>query len=381
MKSIIIKRIKQMGLVVLSLIATLIVATILFINLSPQFGAKASGDRLVRLESSSNYGEGKFQNLVPTMSGLKSMKDMPGLLVKFFVPEPGQRPDWKLPVEALDSLEIERTPSSETKLTWFGHSAFLLEIDGEKILLDPMLGEVPAPAPFLGGKRFSNSLPIAIEKLPKIDAIIISHDHYDHLDYGSIQQLKEKTERFYVPLGIGAHLESWGVSPNRIVELDWWDEVKHKHIQLAATPARHFSGRGLTDANCTLWASWVIIGKNDRIFFSGDGGYFDGFKKIGDKYGPFDIAMMECGQYNEMWADIHMMPEETAQACADVRGKQLLPMHWGAFKLALHDWTDPIERVSKKASELGIPLTTPKIGEPVYVNKQYPTTKWWTKES
>ena len=380
-KSIIFKRFKQMVYVFLGLIGALVITTVLFMNLSPQFGAKAVGDRLKKVQGSENFAEGKFQNNVPTQTGIKNISDIPGMMFKFFKAEPGQRPDWEIPVDQKDSIEIVNTKEEEAKLTWFGHSAFLLELDGEKILLDPMLGEVPAPAPFLGQKRFSNSLPITIEKLPHIDAIIISHDHYDHLDYESIKQLKEKTKHFYVPLGIGAHLERWGVAKENITELDWWEETQHKHIKLVATPARHFSGRGMTDGNATLWASWVIHGKNERIFFSGDGGYFDGFKKIGEKYGPFDLAMMECGQYNEMWSDIHMMPEETAQACADVQGKVLLPMHWGAFKLALHDWRDPIERVSKKADELGLELTTPRIGETVIINKNYPNTDWWKKES
>lgn len=366
-----------MLILTLGLIGILTVVTTLFLNFSPQFGEKASAERLRTIQNSENYKKGKFQNLVPTATGIQDWSEVPELMIKFFRKEKGQVPDWEIPVMPVDSMEIVETPTSESKLTWFGHSAFLLELDGEKILIDPMLGEVPAPAPFLGGKRFSKSLPIAIEKLPEIDAIIISHDHYDHLDYGSIKQLKEKTKHFYVPLGIGAHLESWGVEPEKITELDWWEETMHKHIKLAATPSRHFSGRGLTDGNQTLWASWVILGHKEKIFFSGDGGYFDGFKKIGERYGPFDLAMVECGQYNERWADIHMMPEETAQACADVKGKVLLPMHWGAFKLALHSWTDPIERVTQKAKELNIPVTTPRIGEPLVINKEYPQSEWW----
>jgi len=373
------KRIKQMTLIILSLLGFLGLSIALFLNLSPQFGGSAKGLRLQQIISSENYKEGKFQNSVSTASGIQDWREVPGMLYKFFKVEPDQRPNWDIPVEQLDSMHIEKTKDTESKLTWFGHSAFLLELDGEKILIDPMLGDVPAPAPFLGGKRFSKNLPIAIEKLPQIDAIIISHDHYDHLDYGSIKQLKEKTKHFYVPLGVGAHLQSWGVDPSKITELDWWEETMHKHIRLAATPARHFSGRGLTDGNQTLWASWVIQGREDNIFFGGDGGYFDGFKAIGEKYGPFDLAMLECGQYNENWADIHMVPEETAQACIDVKGKTLLPIHWGAFKLALHSWTDPIERVTRAAAEMNIHITTPRIGEPIIVQKHYPNDEWWNK--
>jgi L-ascorbate metabolism protein UlaG (beta-lactamase superfamily) len=243
-----------------------------------------------------------------------------------------------------------------------------------------MLGPVPAPHPWLGSKRFNDTLPLAIERIPQLDAVIISHDHYDHLDFGSITKLKDRVNHFYVPLGIAAHLVSWGVSEEKITEMDWWESTNFDGIELVAAPSRHFSGRGVTDRFKTQWSSWVIKGKNDAVYFSGDSGYDTHFKTIGDKYGPFDIAIMECGQYDQQWPLIHMMPEETVQATIDVRGSLLLPIHWGAFKLGLHSWTDPAKRVSKAASEKQVNLTTPIIGETIVLGTKAPSSEWWVQK-
>jgi L-ascorbate metabolism protein UlaG (beta-lactamase superfamily) len=244
-----------------------------------------------------------------------------------------------------------------------------------------MFGDVPAPHPWLGKHRFSKSLPIEIEKLPQIDAVILSHDHYDHLDYGSITKLKSKVNQFFTPLGVGSHLTEWGIDSSKVKELDWWDEVQYGDFTFACTPAQHFSGRRMGDRGATLWASWVIKTAENSIFFSGDSGYNAHFKEIGEKYGPFDFAMIECGQYNEQWKQIHMMPEQTVLAGIDLKAKLIMPIHWAAFKLAFHTWTDPIERVTKKAKEMNMPIATPMIGEPILIDKQnqFPHSDWWTK--
>ncbi len=252
-----------------------------------------------------------------------------------------------------------------------------MELDGKKIFLDPILGDVLGPHPLIGSKRFNDTLPLAIENIPNLDAVIISHDHYDHLDYGSIKKLKDRVAHFYVPLGVGAHLISWGVREDKITEMDWWESISFSGIKLTATPSRHFSGRGITDRFSTQWSSWVIKGENANIYFSGDSGYDSHFKEIGDKFGPFDLAIMECGQYDAQWPLIHMMPEETVQASIDVKGELLLPIHWGAFKLGLHSWTDPIERVTTEASLKNVTITTPIIGETVIVGEPIPTSEWW----
>ena len=241
-----------------------------------------------------------------------------------------------------------------------------------------MFSEVPAPHPWLGNKRFNETAPIEIAALPKIDLVLISHDHYDHLDYQSIKQLKDKVDQFYVPLGVGVHLQAWGIESDRIAELDWWQDLRFRGIEFICTPAQHFSGRKFSNRQSTLWSSWIIRSTKHTLFFSGDSGYADHFKEIGEKYGPFDFAMLECGQYNTMWPDVHMFPEETAQAGVDIGAKAIMPIHWAGFKLALHSWTDPINRVSAKAKELNIPLVTPRIGQAVVLDTlAKPTEKWW----
>ena len=207
--------------------------------------------------------------------------------------------------------------------------------------------------------------------------MILSHDHYDHLDYPTIKALNDKVDRFYIPLGVGAHLEEWGVQPDQITELNWWDEIEFQGLNLALTPTRHFSGRGFGDRFKTLWGSWVIIGSNKRMYFSGDSGYFPGFKEIGEKYGPFDLTFMECGAYNEGWSEIHMFPEETAQAHLDVKGKLLMPIQWGKFDLALHPWKESVNRLAEKAKAESIPLFTPQVGQMVSLSDSSDLDSWW----
>jgi L-ascorbate metabolism protein UlaG (beta-lactamase superfamily) len=361
----------------LFLFLLLIVAGCSFMNIAPQFGAEAKGQRLNAIQTSPNYDEGVFHNPVPTNMDIGFKGYVKMINSRLFNKRDDLEPDWIIPVEKLNPKQLDTPQDTATVLTWFGHSTFLIEIDGKRLLVDPMLGERASPVSFMGPKRFSDSLPIELDELPFIDAILVSHDHYDHLDYGSIKKLNENTGHFFVTLGVGAHLERWGVPAEKITELDWWDEATLGSLTFAATPARHFSGRGFSDRMKTLWASWVIKGRQERIFFSGDSGYFDGFKEIGEKYGPFDITLMECGQYNELWPYIHMMPEETVQAHLDLKGKVLMPIHWAGFALAMHSWTDPIERASKKAKELNVHMTTPRIGEPIILHKRIPVSRWW----
>ena len=378
MGKVFLKLIKYSMLTFLTILVLLVVIGVLFVKFSPEFGAAPDQQSQEAYQKLSYYSEGKFSNLTPTNMEMGIVKTMQ-MIPKFFKNDPIRIPDFDLPQEKRDSLElvIDSIPS---RLIWFGHSAFLLQMDGKNILIDPMFGDVPAPNPLFGKKRFSRELPIEIEKLPKIDLILISHDHYDHLDYGSIQKLASKTAKFLVPLGVGAHLQSWGVAKESIQELAWWEETQVDSLKFAFTPARHFSGRGLGDRFATLWGSWVIQGTEDNIFFSGDSGYGSHFKEIGEKYGPFDFAMMECGQYNVDWKDIHMMPEETAQAALDVRAKVFMPIHWAAFSLAFHPWTDPVERVIKRSTELNAPIFVPKIGAFIELSQELKTQEaWWVK--
>lgn len=373
---ILLKALKMIGIALLTIIIFVLTIGIFFLNTSPEFGGKPDKAKREIYKKSTHYEDGKFVNLVETSMDM-SFGSIVETLSEFIKGNPNGRPNESLPIIEHDSLEIAQN-KSKSRLIWFGHSAFLLQMDGKNILIDPMLGKVPAPSPLLGGKRYSNKLAIEINELPQIDAIIISHDHFDHLDYGSIKKLKNKTKDFYVPLGVGAHLLAWEIDSNRIHELNWWDKTTIGNIQLVFSPSRHFSGRGILDRNTTLWGSWILKGESDNIYFSGDGGYGDHFKEIGEKYGPFDFAMMECGQYNEKWQQIHMLPEETAQAAVDVQAKVMMPIHWAAFTLALHDWNEPAIRVSKKAKELNIPILIPKIGASIWLNQiEFQQENWW----
>ena len=351
-----------------------------FLKLSPQFGAEATDGRLETILQSPNYKYGQFQNTVYTNMDIGFKGFVKIFSARIFGNTDDQEPDWEIPVKKIDAGKYtDAVQDTATVVTWLGHSAFMIELDGKRLLLDPMLGDIASPVSFMGPKRFS-ALPVTVEALPRIDAVLISHDHYDHLDYGSIKKLNEKTGHFYVALGVGAHLERWGVPAEKITEMDWWQEATFEGLTFAATPSRHFSGRSFTDRMKTLWTSWVILGRNGRIFFSGDSGYFPGFAEIGSKYGPFDITLMECGQYNELWPNIHMMPEQTVQAHLDLKGKLLMPIHWGAFALAMHPWTDPIERVTKEAHRLKVPMTTPLIGESVILGEKAPEKVWWREK-
>ena len=368
---------KMIGLSIAAFILLIIIIVTLFLNFSPQFGKGANEEQKIVYAKSGHYENGKFNNDKPSLPGMLEFNYWK-MIKEMINGSPNRQPNENILVEKIDSTNIENHHTDITQLTWFGHSAFLLEMDGLKILIDPMLGESPAPHPYLGPKRYSKELPIEIEKLPFIDVIILSHDHYDHLDYESIQKLKGKVGQYYAPLGVGNHLIEWGIEKEKVHELNWWDSINFSGIELVCCPARHFSGRGLLDRATTLWCSWVITGKKDNIYFSGDSGYDTHFKEIGDKYGPFDISMMECGQYNEDWKLIHMMPEEAVQASIDLKSNLILPIHWGAFTLAFHDWTDPVERITKEANKLNVPITTPKIGEPVIIgDSNYPTSVWW----
>lgn len=283
-------------------------------------------------------------------------------------------PERAVPLQSLSAGQLAE--SSDDVVYRLGHSTLLLRLDGKYILLDPVFSERVSPFKWFGPKRF-HTPPIALHELPEIDLVVISHDHYDHLDEEAVLALAEKTQHFVVPLGVGDRMIKWGLSADKISQLEWWQETEQAGIKLAATPAQHFSGRGLFDRDQTLWASWVIAGTKHKVFFSGDSGYFSGFKQIGEKYGPFDYTFVETGAYNELWSEIHMMPEQSVQAHIDLRGKKMLPIHNGTFDLALHDWFEPLARSSKAAAEKNVELVTPIFGQPVFLAKENITQRWW----
>jgi L-ascorbate metabolism protein UlaG (beta-lactamase superfamily) len=294
---------------------------------------------------------------------------------KFLFTDGDRTPDMPLPVISTDLSGFNGGKNRSLSAVWLGHSSLLINMDGYKILTDPVFEKRIS---VIGPTRFCGNPPLTTDQLPPLDAVIISHDHYDHLNRFSILGLKEKTRRFIVPLGVGSVLEEWGVLRERITELDWWEEYRpDQNLTVTAAPAQHFSGRGLFDRNRTLWASWVIAGPAHKIFFSGDSGYFKGFEEIGERYGPFDVTFLECGAYDLLWHKLHMLPEETARAHLDLKGRVLHPIHWGTFNLALHSWFEPMERIAAAAGRENIRLVTPRIGETTRYHEPLSRKRWW----
>lgn len=365
------RKLKIIVITIVSIIVVFMTTYLLFMQFAPQIGAPPSGEYLEKIKNSPNYKNGIFVNQVPTNMEFGIARGLK--IIWGIITARGTVPKKPLPTRFSASSGLA---DSLTRITWFGHSAFLLEMEGKRILLDPMLGSAASPIPVFA-RRFPYEQSIDLKLITDIDAVLFSHDHYDHLDYSTVMNIKDEVRHFYVPLGVGSHLRRWGVKDEDITELDWWDEVKMAEFTLAAAPARHFSGRGTKDSKKTLWASWIIRGEETNLYFSGDGGYGTHFKEIGERYGPFDFAMIECGQYNEQWANIHMMPEESAQAGVDVQTKTMMPIHWSAFSLSLHPWREPAERVAAKAEELDIDITYPYIGQKIVIGGEYPKEKWW----
>jgi L-ascorbate metabolism protein UlaG (beta-lactamase superfamily) len=284
------------------------------------------------------------------------------------------RPAGKIPVQPLSRQQLLAAP--DNTVYRLGHSTVLLKLRGQFWLTDPVFAERASPVQWAGPQRFHQP-PISIEELPPIKAVILSHNHYDHLDHMAIKALEAKTEHFLAPLGVGDTLIEWGVPAEKVSQLDWWQSAEIGGMRFVATPSQHFSGRSLSDGNQTLWASWVMLNGNQRIFFSGDTGYFDGFKRIGEQYGPFDLTLMETGAYNVEWPNVHMQPEETLQAHIDLRGRWLLPIHNGTFDLSMHTWHEPFDRILALAWEKNIAVTTPMMGMPFYLQFPNQGETWW----
>ncbi len=369
---------KRVILIILSLVILIVLSVFIFFRTAPQIGGKAKGARLERMKQSPNYKEGIFLNTVETNMDMPFSTLRKVMKEYLFGDKSKKSPKRPIQTRPFSAASFEAAADSVVAITWFGHSSLLIKVDGRTILMDPVLvGERASMFSFMGPQRFPYNEHISIDQLPDIDAVIISHDHYDHLDYPSIKVLKDKVSRFYMPLGVGAHFVRWGVPEENITELEWWEETVLKELRLVLTPTRHFSGRGLGDRFHTLWGSWVILGKEKKIYFSGDSGYFPGFKEIGEKYGPFDLTFMECGAYNEGWSEIHMFPEQTAQAHLDVQGKLLMPIHWGKFDLSLHPWKESVQRLHDKAQQENISLFTPEIGQLITLADSSETRYWW----
>lgn len=368
---------KITSLLVASLFIIALLAGVAFAQLSPELGGTPTPAQRLDYARSGHYEAGEFKNLVPT-TVMTGGGVFVALWRTLFSSVPNVRPARPLPTHPLDSLSITQKTPDLVRVTWFGHSASLVEIAGQNILLDPMLSVKMGPLAWVTPKRYNPQLAITPEQLPPIDAVLISHDHYDHLDYKTIIKIKSKTRHFYVPLGVGVHLRAWGVDSARVTELNWGDSVRLPGLTIVSTPTRHFSGRGLTNRNSTFWNSWVLKSATKRIFYSGDGGYGPHFQAIGAQYGPFDLALMECGQYDAQWPQIHMLPEQSVQAALDVRARAMLPVHWGAFTEAHHAWNEPVTRAAAAAARAQLPFTTPELGQPVTLGAgPLPQVAWW----
>ena len=341
------------------------------------FGAEPSGERLARIERSPNYDveAGAFRNPLPagrTPRAVRSRREM----LRALLSRDGRRPTGPIPLARPD---LTSPPESGLRLTWLGHATVLAEIDGRRVLFDPVWGTRCSPFSFIGPKRL-HAAPVPLAALGRIDAVLVSHDHYDHLDLPTIRELAASSVPFAVPLGVGAHLERWGVPQERFTELDWNESTKIAGLELTATPARHFCGRGLRNPQRTLWASWAVTGPEHRIFHSGDTGYFPGFAEIGAQYGPFDATMIQIGAYSEFWPDIHMTPEDGVRAHRDLTGDAaaLLPIHWGTFNLAPHPWAEPGERLLAAAEQAGVRAALPVPGGSFEPSAPVlPHAPWW----
>ena len=344
----------------------------IFLNFSPVFGASPDKNSKIIIENSKNFIAGKFLNLKSDYKNTSSFSDSSvknTTLMSLLSP-----PKDKNPIAPLPTIQFQGDTLTEGKFVWLGHSTLLMNIEGLIVMTDPVFNRA-SPVPIFG-KPFAYEQPINIGDLPKVDVVIISHDHYDHLDAKAIKDLSQSVDRFLVPLGVKAHLERWGVDANRINELDWHDSENYKNIKFTLTPAQHFSGRGLTNRNSTLWGSWIVSSERIRAYFSGDGGYSETFKELGERYGPFDIAFIENGAYNTDWSQVHMFPHETVQANIDLKSNVLFPIHWSKFDLAFHPWDEPIIRITKEAKKRNINIASPMIGE-VFDLTNLPKNPWW----
>jgi L-ascorbate metabolism protein UlaG (beta-lactamase superfamily) len=334
-------------------------------------GGKPEGERLERMKASKHWAGGKFRNPVdhPIIVG-----SYWGMLKELLFGDQQREPGRPLPVVPPAPSDFPEPPA-ELQLVWLGHSTLILDLEGKRFLVDPVFGSHASPVPVFAG-RFQPP-PLSRDSLPRIDAVIISHDHYDHLEMETMRHFAGADIPILAPLGVGAHLEEWGVRKERIVELDWWREHALGGMRIVCTPSQHFSGRGLTDRQRTLWASWTLVGRGRRVHYSGDGGYGEHFKAIGDAFGPFDLTLLENGAYDERWPYVHMFPEQAVQAHLDLKGNALVAVHWGMFSLANHDWFDPIRRIAAASRKAGVRLLAPRLGETLHPLSDSTYQAWW----
>ncbi|HET9037455.1 MAG TPA: MBL fold metallo-hydrolase [Myxococcaceae bacterium] len=360
---------KYAGLTLAGLIAIIGVTTVYVLSW-PDFGGALEGARLERARRSPQYRQGAFANdpPPPAWNLVVNFKEWRGHQVR--------RPPAPFPVQ---ELRLAERPEPGLRAVWFGHATVLLEIDGRRVMTDPMLSTHAFPLKVVAPVR-NNPPPMRLEHLPHIDVVTVSHDHFDHLDMETVKGLARGGTHFFVGLGVGAHLERWGIPAAQVHEMDWWETTEHAGLKIHCTPARHYSGRK-SMGNPTLWASWVIEGPEHRVFHSGDSGYGPHFAEIGRRLGPLDLSLIKIGDYGNdaAWTSIHMVPEDSIRAHVDLGARRLLPIHWGTFELSYHDWDEPIRRAVAAAAARGVQLVTPRLGEVVVADQPLENARWWER--
>lgn len=365
-------------------ISLVTLSSFLFFASCTQFGENPSGDHLEEMKKSPNYDveinrfKNRIENMWEQMGERDSFWDNPRKRISnnYFFNSAETVPENKLPEVKPPNIKEFIKSTESIKFIWFGHSTLLVNIKNTIILIDPVFSKAASPVSFLV-KRFQPPV-LELKDLPRIDYVLISHDHYDHLDMETVIFFKGKDVKFITPLGVTSHLKSWDIDRSKLFEADWWGTLEFEGITFICTPAQHFSGRLATFSGFkTLWASWIVKTESNSFYFSGDSGYDIHYKEIGDKYGPFELVFMDSGQYNERWREVHNMPDEAAQAVLDLKGKAMVPIHWGMFNLAIHDWYEPVEESEKYAEKFGIKLMTPKLGQLVSLERKNVFEKWW----
>ncbi|MEA3152538.1 MAG: hypothetical protein QOK44_127 [Betaproteobacteria bacterium] len=341
------------------------------------FGGTPQGARLERMKASPSWAGERFRNVHPILEGLRDAAVPMPTLHEFLCG--GERRVPQRPLRSMSPLDVwSRPPATGLRATWLGHSTVLIEIDGMRVLTDPVWGRRASPSQLAGPKRFQ-PVPVPLSAMPAIDVVIVSHDHYDHLDYPTIRELTKRDVPFVTSLGVGAHLEAWGVRAERIVELDWWEshELPGNGLTVTAAPSQHFSGRGLKNRNSTLWSSFVVRSERHAVFFSGDTGLTMEYEAIRERLGPFDLVMLEVGGLHPSWGDMHLGPENALKALELLGGGPFLPIHWGTFSLAMHAWDQPAEVLLELAPKAGAQLVMPRLGEPIEPAHAERVTAWW----
>ena len=367
-------KIKILLMAVVLALAALTAAGFIVLSLPP-FGGKVTGARLERVRANPQFENGAFVNV--QRQAPYSFDSLRTFVVGQMLGDEVRVPPAPIPVVTVDPAALAAAPAPGLRAFWIGHASVYVEVDGLRVLIDPVFSDHASPFA-IGPKRF-HPPPIALANLPRIDAVVISHDHYDHLDMATVRHLAGRGTQFFVPLGVGAHLEAWQVPAAQIHEMEWWQEQTLGGVRFVCTPTRHYSGRGLGDYKATLWSSWSVLGPQNRFFYSGDTGFSQHFQEIGARLGPFDMSFIKVGAYGPgaSWIDIHMTPEQAVQAHEEVRGGRLLPVHWGTFNLALHAWDEPIRRTVQAAAGKQVDLVTPRVGQMVVARQPFKSDAWW----